>query len=148
MPVTSVLICCTLAGNEYLIDDLSSETVISYAIAHLGVRHIIVMGEFSSLFNALAAADRSTCLAGHTKCGAVRAAIASPSKEVITNMDETRIDVRLALLLAFAVFELIVFSGGSNGSARSARSSLRQIGLKSFLSARRITPPRPSRQKT
>ncbi|BGP11387.1 hypothetical protein JCM10049v2_007292 [Rhodotorula toruloides] len=51
-------------GNEYLVDDLSSETVISYAIAHLG----------------------------HTKCGAVRAAIASPSEEVITNMDETRID--------------------------------------------------------
>ncbi|CDR46177.1 RHTO0S12e01288g1_1 [Rhodotorula toruloides] len=59
-------------GNEYLVDDLSSETVMSYAISHLGVRHIIVMG--------------------HTKCGAVRAAIASPSKEVITNMDETRID--------------------------------------------------------
>ncbi|GAA6057876.1 hypothetical protein NBRC10513_007327 [Rhodotorula toruloides] len=53
-------------GNEYLVDDLSSETVMSYAIAHLGVQHIM--------------------------CGAVRAAIASPSKEVLTNMDETRVD--------------------------------------------------------
>ncbi|BGP35379.1 hypothetical protein JCM10296v2_007215 [Rhodotorula toruloides] len=59
-------------GNEYLVDDLSSETVMSYAIAHLDIQHIIVMG--------------------HTKCGAVRAAIANPSKEVMTNMDETRID--------------------------------------------------------
>ncbi|BGP43503.1 hypothetical protein JCM10449v2_007538 [Rhodotorula kratochvilovae] len=59
-------------GNQYLVDDLSSETVMSYAIAHLGVQHIVVMG--------------------HTKCGAVQAAIASPSEEVLTNMDETRID--------------------------------------------------------
>ncbi|GEM10991.1 carbonate dehydratase [Rhodotorula toruloides] len=48
-------------GNEYLVDDLSSETVISYAIAHIG-------------------------------CGAVQAAITSPRKAIITNMDETRID--------------------------------------------------------
>lgn len=36
-----------LPGNEYLVDDLSSETVISYAIAHLGVQHIIIMGKSS-----------------------------------------------------------------------------------------------------
>lgn len=37
-----LLRCSLLAGNQYLIDDLSSETVMSYAIAHLGVQHVIV----------------------------------------------------------------------------------------------------------
>ncbi|GAA5905315.1 hypothetical protein JCM6882_003742 [Rhodosporidiobolus microsporus] len=59
-------------GNQYLIDDLSSETVMSYAIAHLGVQHIVVMG--------------------HTECGAVQAAIASPSEDVNSDIGETRID--------------------------------------------------------
>ncbi|GAA5820865.1 hypothetical protein JCM11251_001851 [Rhodosporidiobolus azoricus] len=58
--------------NQYLIDDLSSETVLSYAIAHLGVQHIVIMG--------------------HTECGAVQAAIASPSKDVNKDIGETRID--------------------------------------------------------
>lgn len=53
VPRLPILNLCTLAGNEYLVDDLSSETVMSYAIAHLGVQHIIVMGEFVSLLNAL-----------------------------------------------------------------------------------------------
>ncbi|GAA5972793.1 hypothetical protein JCM11641_003944 [Rhodosporidiobolus odoratus] len=59
-------------GNQYLIDDLSSETVMSYAIAHLGVQHVIVMG--------------------HTRCGAVMAAISSPSPDIISDIGETRID--------------------------------------------------------
>ncbi|GAA5904231.1 hypothetical protein JCM8208_006811 [Rhodotorula glutinis] len=62
-------------GNQYLVDDLSSETVLSYAVAHIGVQHIIVMG--------------------HTSCGAVKAAIADSSDDVLTNMDETRIDTWL-----------------------------------------------------
>ncbi|KPV73408.1 uncharacterized protein RHOBADRAFT_45985 [Rhodotorula graminis WP1] len=62
-------------GNQYLVDDLSSETVLSYAVAHVAVQHIIVMG--------------------HTSCGAVKAAIADSSDEVLTNMDETRIDTWL-----------------------------------------------------
>ncbi|BGP20192.1 hypothetical protein JCM10213_005954 [Rhodosporidiobolus nylandii] len=59
-------------GNQYLIDDLSSETVMSYAIAHLGVQHIVVMG--------------------HTECGAVQAAICAPGEEVNKDIGETRID--------------------------------------------------------
>ncbi|KAI5475252.1 hypothetical protein MNV49_001699 [Pseudohyphozyma bogoriensis] len=49
-------------GNQYAVDDLNSQTVISYAVEHLLVSHIIVMG--------------------HYACGAVQAAIASVSKEV------------------------------------------------------------------
>ncbi|GAA5823199.1 hypothetical protein JCM3770_004313 [Rhodotorula araucariae] len=63
-PVQVAIYVSPPVGNQYLIDDLSSETVMSYAVAHLG----------------------------HTRCGAVQAAIASPSDEVLTNMDETRID--------------------------------------------------------
>ncbi|GAA6037477.1 hypothetical protein JCM8097_008207 [Rhodosporidiobolus ruineniae] len=59
-------------GNQYLIDDLSSETVMSYAIQHLGVAHIVVMG--------------------HTECGAVQAAITTASDEVNLDIGETRID--------------------------------------------------------
>ncbi|GAA5915995.1 hypothetical protein JCM5296_000407 [Sporobolomyces johnsonii] len=59
-------------GNQYLMDDLSSETVMSYAIAHLGVQHIVVMG--------------------HTQCGAVRAAICTASTEMLTDIGENRVD--------------------------------------------------------
>ncbi|GAA5865550.1 hypothetical protein JCM8547_007645 [Rhodosporidiobolus lusitaniae] len=59
-------------GNQYLVDDLSSETVMAYAIAHLGVQHIIVMG--------------------HTECGAVQAAIVSASSDISTDIGETRIE--------------------------------------------------------
>ncbi|GAA6013080.1 hypothetical protein JCM10207_006165 [Rhodosporidiobolus poonsookiae] len=58
-------------GNQYIADDLSSETVMSYAIAHLGVQHLVIMG--------------------HTECGAVQAAIASPSEEASTDEGEGRI---------------------------------------------------------
>ncbi|GAA5872351.1 hypothetical protein JCM1840_004135 [Sporobolomyces johnsonii] len=59
-------------GNQYLMDDLSSETVMSYAIAHLGVQHIIVMG--------------------HTQCGAIRAAICTASTKMLTDIGENRVD--------------------------------------------------------
>ncbi|ORY88415.1 carbonic anhydrase [Leucosporidium creatinivorum] len=59
-------------GNQFNIDDLSAETTISYAIAHLGVQHVIVMG--------------------HYGCGAVQAAIASESDEASTDIGEARID--------------------------------------------------------
>jgi len=39
-------------------------------------------------------ADVAVVCAGHTSCGAVKAAIADSSDDVLTNMDETRIDVR------------------------------------------------------
>lgn len=57
------------------------------------------MGKSSLSYLRTLAADAlfSVCT-GHTKCGAVQAAITSPSKEVITNMDETRIDVSVAVL--------------------------------------------------
>ncbi|GAA5823864.1 hypothetical protein JCM10212_006833 [Sporobolomyces blumeae] len=58
-------------GNLYVIDSLSTETVFSYAISHLGVEHLIVMG--------------------HTKCGAVQAAIVSENKDAISDIGENRI---------------------------------------------------------
>lgn len=51
-----------LIGNQYALDDLNSQTVITYAVEHLEVQHIIVMG--------------------HYGCGAVQAAIASISPKV------------------------------------------------------------------
>lgn len=59
-------------GNQYTIDDLSSETFVSYAVAHLKVQHVVVMGHYS--------------------CGAVQAAIASESAEASTDIGEARID--------------------------------------------------------
>ncbi|GAA5998884.1 uncharacterized protein JCM10292_005771 [Rhodotorula paludigena] len=53
-------------GNLYTMDDLSSETVFSYALTHI--------------------------LPGHTECGAVQAAIASAPDNVHTNMDHTRVE--------------------------------------------------------
>lgn len=52
--------------------------MLSYAVKHLGVQHVVVMG--------------------HASCGAVKAAIADASSSVLTDMDETRIDVRRSLL--------------------------------------------------
>ncbi|KAM0754056.1 carbonic anhydrase [Meredithblackwellia eburnea MCA 4105] len=53
-------------GNQYQLDDLSSEAVISYAVQHVGVQHVIVMG--------------------HTSCGAVQASIASPANDSFTSI--------------------------------------------------------------
>ncbi|GAA5929870.1 carbonic anhydrase [Sporobolomyces koalae] len=58
-------------GNQFLIDSLATEAVLSYAISHLGVQHIVVLG--------------------HTKCGAVLAAIASESKTSMSEIGENRI---------------------------------------------------------
>ncbi|GAA5872228.1 hypothetical protein JCM16303_001022 [Sporobolomyces ruberrimus] len=58
-------------GNQYLIDSLSTESVFSYAISHLGVSHLIVLG--------------------HTKCGAVLASIVSESKATMDDIGENRI---------------------------------------------------------
>lgn len=68
------------SGNQYMIDDLSAETTISYAVAHLGVQHVIVMG--------------------HYGCGSVQASIASESAEASTDIGEARIDVSLNLSAA------------------------------------------------
>lgn len=43
------------AGNLYTMDDLSSETVFSYAVGSLGVQHIVVMGKPNALLNSLQA---------------------------------------------------------------------------------------------
>ncbi|GAA5831389.1 hypothetical protein JCM5353_007152 [Sporobolomyces roseus] len=58
-------------GNQYLVDSLSTESVFSYAISHLGVKHLVVMG--------------------HTKCGAVLASIVDESKGSISDIGENRI---------------------------------------------------------
>jgi carbonic anhydrase len=64
-------------GNQYAVDDLSAETVLTYAIAHVGVQHVIVMG--------------------HYGCGAVQAAIASAPDDAHTDIGATRIEVRPSL---------------------------------------------------
>ncbi|GAA5986083.1 hypothetical protein JCM5350_004425 [Sporobolomyces pararoseus] len=58
-------------GNQYVIDSLSTESVFSYAISHLGVSHLIVLG--------------------HTKCGAVLASIVSESRTTMSDIGENRI---------------------------------------------------------
>lgn len=61
-------------GNQYLIEgDLSSETVMSYAIAHLGVGHLVVMG--------------------HYGCGAVQAAMSEEAQDATTDIGSARIEV-------------------------------------------------------
>lgn len=63
-------------GNQYALDDLSSQTVLSYAIEHLGVEHVIVMG--------------------HTGCGSVQAAIASPAEAQDDETGAMRVEVGIS----------------------------------------------------
>lgn len=89
-PVSAVLLQLTCSpipqtrniGNQYLIDSLSTESVFSYAISHLGVSHLIVLG--------------------HTKCGAVLASIVPESKATMDDIGENRIMVNRDFLPSFA----------------------------------------------
>ncbi|GAA6025509.1 hypothetical protein JCM11491_004140 [Sporobolomyces phaffii] len=100
-------------GNQFLIDSLSTESVFSYAISHLGVSHLVVLG--------------------HTKCGAVLASIVSESNDAMSDIGENRIMTWIrpirSLFLSSTRREIVEF--------RTAMATTRRAGAR--VTARDVT---------